>query len=123
MEDLSMFQRPMSVALEYEKPETYGTVLIYPLDRLVECGSVDGIIISNFIQYNRYDCGTFVMKRMEEQLQEFMNEIISEILLSKSNKLIGKAIPGVIDATIHKPSAALQSPYVQVTTEELNKLK
>ncbi|MED6147353.1 hypothetical protein PIB30_043333 [Stylosanthes scabra] len=39
MEDLSMFQRPRSVALEYEKPGTYGTVLIYPLDRLVECGS------------------------------------------------------------------------------------
>ncbi|MED6187613.1 hypothetical protein PIB30_078072 [Stylosanthes scabra] len=35
MEDLSMFQRPRSVALEYEKPGTYGTVLIYPLDRLI----------------------------------------------------------------------------------------
>ncbi|MED6130495.1 hypothetical protein PIB30_001582 [Stylosanthes scabra] len=34
MEVLSMFQRPRSVALEYEKPGTYGTVLIYPLDRL-----------------------------------------------------------------------------------------
>ncbi|MED6146989.1 hypothetical protein PIB30_039846 [Stylosanthes scabra] len=34
-----MFQRPRSVALEYEKPRTYGMVLIYPLDRLVECGS------------------------------------------------------------------------------------
>ncbi|MED6219637.1 hypothetical protein PIB30_037610 [Stylosanthes scabra] len=33
-----MFQRPRSIALEYEKPGTYGTVLIYPLDRLVECG-------------------------------------------------------------------------------------
>ncbi|MED6170953.1 hypothetical protein PIB30_036116 [Stylosanthes scabra] len=39
MEDLSMFQRPRTVALEYEKPETYGTVLTYPLYRLVECGS------------------------------------------------------------------------------------
>ncbi|MED6109613.1 hypothetical protein PIB30_035310 [Stylosanthes scabra] len=37
MEDLSMFQRPKIVALEDEKPGTYGTVLIYPLDRLVEC--------------------------------------------------------------------------------------
>ncbi|MED6204861.1 hypothetical protein PIB30_012632 [Stylosanthes scabra] len=36
MEVLSMFQRPKSVALEYEKPGTYGTGLIYPLDRLVE---------------------------------------------------------------------------------------
>ncbi|MED6137030.1 hypothetical protein PIB30_061186 [Stylosanthes scabra] len=44
MEVLSMFQRPRSVALEYEKPGTYGTVLIYPLDRLVECGSaVDSV--------------------------------------------------------------------------------
>ncbi|MED6147609.1 hypothetical protein PIB30_045377 [Stylosanthes scabra] len=34
MEDLSMFQRHRSVALEYEKPETYGMVLTYPLDRL-----------------------------------------------------------------------------------------
>ncbi|MED6170252.1 hypothetical protein PIB30_028984 [Stylosanthes scabra] len=39
MEDLSMFQRPRFVALEYEKSRTYGTVLIYPLYRLVECGS------------------------------------------------------------------------------------
>ncbi|MED6123911.1 hypothetical protein PIB30_054097 [Stylosanthes scabra] len=34
MEVLSMFQRPRPVALEYEKPGTYRTVLIYPLDRL-----------------------------------------------------------------------------------------
>ncbi|MED6192743.1 hypothetical protein PIB30_012913 [Stylosanthes scabra] len=40
MEVLSMFQRPRSVALEYEKPGTYGTGLIYPLYRLVECGFV-----------------------------------------------------------------------------------
>ncbi|MED6225277.1 hypothetical protein PIB30_092165 [Stylosanthes scabra] len=26
MEDLSMFQRPRTIALEYEKPETYGRV-------------------------------------------------------------------------------------------------
>ncbi|MED6139849.1 hypothetical protein PIB30_087822 [Stylosanthes scabra] len=41
MEDLSMFQRPRTVALEYEKPGTYGMVSIYPLYRLVECGSAD----------------------------------------------------------------------------------
>ncbi|MED6109097.1 hypothetical protein PIB30_030431 [Stylosanthes scabra] len=35
MEDLSMFQRPKTVALEDENPGTYGTVLIYPLNRLV----------------------------------------------------------------------------------------
>ncbi|MED6137061.1 hypothetical protein PIB30_061401 [Stylosanthes scabra] len=40
MDVLSMFQRPRSVALEYEKPVTYGTGLIYPLDCLVECGFI-----------------------------------------------------------------------------------
>ncbi|MED6121892.1 hypothetical protein PIB30_034424 [Stylosanthes scabra] len=93
-------------------------------------------------QPNPFDCGTFVMKWMEvldptkldanekyniedwttEKLQEFRNELISEIILSKSNKLIEDAIQGAMEKTIHKPSAALQSPYVQVTTEELKKL-
>ncbi|MED6172947.1 hypothetical protein PIB30_054635 [Stylosanthes scabra] len=57
-----------------------------------------------------------------EKLQEFRNEIVSEIILIKSNKPIEGAIQGAIETTIHKPSAALQSPYVQVTTEELKKL-
>ncbi|MED6134423.1 hypothetical protein PIB30_036923 [Stylosanthes scabra] len=39
MEDLSMFQRPRTVALEDENPETYGTTLIYPLNRLVSVAS------------------------------------------------------------------------------------
>ncbi|MED6219854.1 hypothetical protein PIB30_039603 [Stylosanthes scabra] len=39
MDDLSMFQRPRTVALEDEKPGTYGMVSIYPLHRLVKCGS------------------------------------------------------------------------------------
>ncbi|MED6164190.1 hypothetical protein PIB30_087301, partial [Stylosanthes scabra] len=93
-------------------------------------------------QPNPFDCGTFVMKWMEvldptklaankkydiedwttEKLEEFRNEIISAIILSKSNKLIEGAIQGAMETTIHKPSAALQSPYVQVTTEELKKL-
>ncbi|MED6196271.1 hypothetical protein PIB30_045920 [Stylosanthes scabra] len=93
-------------------------------------------------QPNPFDCGTFVMKWMEvldptkldankkydiedwttEKLQEFRNEIVSEIILSKSNKLIEGAIQGAMEMTIHKPSTALQSPYVQVTTEELEKL-
>ncbi|MED6192741.1 hypothetical protein PIB30_012911 [Stylosanthes scabra] len=33
-----MFQRPRSIALEYEKPGSYGTGLIYLVDCLVECG-------------------------------------------------------------------------------------
>ncbi|MED6185781.1 hypothetical protein PIB30_060392 [Stylosanthes scabra] len=93
-------------------------------------------------QPNPFDCETFVMKWMEvldptklaankkydiedwttEKLEEFRNEIISAIILSKSNKLIKGAIQGAMETTIHKPSAALQSPYVQVTTEELKKL-
>ncbi|MED6202542.1 hypothetical protein PIB30_106649 [Stylosanthes scabra] len=57
-----------------------------------------------------------------DKLEEFRNEIISAIILSKSNKLIEGAIQGAMERTIHKPSAALQSPYVQGTTEELKKL-
>ncbi|MED6113905.1 hypothetical protein PIB30_075204 [Stylosanthes scabra] len=39
MEDLSMFQRPRTVALEDENPGTYGMVLIYPHNRLVSVAS------------------------------------------------------------------------------------
>ncbi|MED6182454.1 hypothetical protein PIB30_028445 [Stylosanthes scabra] len=49
MEDLSMFQRPRTVALEYEKPETYRTVLIYPLNRLVECGFVGNMAVNPWV--------------------------------------------------------------------------
>ncbi|MED6172843.1 hypothetical protein PIB30_053729 [Stylosanthes scabra] len=49
MKDLSMFQRPRTVALEDEKPETYGTVLIYPLNRLVECGFVSNTAINPWV--------------------------------------------------------------------------
>ncbi|MED6143832.1 hypothetical protein PIB30_009643 [Stylosanthes scabra] len=49
MEDLSMFQRPRTVALEDENPGTYGTVLIYPLNRLVECGFVDDTAVNPWV--------------------------------------------------------------------------
>ncbi|MED6225767.1 hypothetical protein PIB30_096910 [Stylosanthes scabra] len=49
MEDLSMFQRPRTVALKYEKPGTYGTVLIYPLNRLVECGFVGNTAVNPWV--------------------------------------------------------------------------
>ncbi|MED6129331.1 hypothetical protein PIB30_106900, partial [Stylosanthes scabra] len=62
------------------------------------------------------------MSETQDKLEEFRNEIISAIILNKSNKLIEGAIQGAMETTIHKPSAALQSPYVQVTTEELKKL-
>ncbi|MED6125999.1 hypothetical protein PIB30_074093 [Stylosanthes scabra] len=49
MEDLSMFQRPRTVALEHENPGTYGTVLIYPLNRLVECGFVGDTAVNPWV--------------------------------------------------------------------------
>ncbi|MED6174920.1 hypothetical protein PIB30_073438 [Stylosanthes scabra] len=49
MEDLSMFQRPRTVAMEYEKPGTYGTLLIYPLNRLVECGFVGNTAVNPLV--------------------------------------------------------------------------
>ncbi|MED6169533.1 hypothetical protein PIB30_022160 [Stylosanthes scabra] len=57
MEDLCMFQRPRTVALEYEKPRTYGTVLIYPLYRLVECGSAGALtqIIVHTLKSENFD--------------------------------------------------------------------
>ncbi|MED6196640.1 hypothetical protein PIB30_049331 [Stylosanthes scabra] len=49
MEDLSMFQTPRTVALEDENPGTYGTVLIYPLNRLVTVASwVTRLLILGF---------------------------------------------------------------------------
>ncbi|MED6134940.1 hypothetical protein PIB30_041670 [Stylosanthes scabra] len=49
MEDLSMFQRPRTVALEDENPGTYGTVLIYPVNRLVECGFVGDAAVNPWV--------------------------------------------------------------------------
>ncbi|MED6197076.1 hypothetical protein PIB30_053355 [Stylosanthes scabra] len=49
MEDLSMFQRPRTVAREYEKPGTYETVLIYPLNRLVECGFMGNMAVNPWV--------------------------------------------------------------------------
>ncbi|MED6211142.1 hypothetical protein PIB30_070795 [Stylosanthes scabra] len=49
MEDLSMFQRLRTVALEDENPGTYGTVLIYPLNRLVECGFVGNTAVNPWV--------------------------------------------------------------------------
>ncbi|MED6120351.1 hypothetical protein PIB30_020031 [Stylosanthes scabra] len=59
MEDLSMFQRPRIVALEYEKPETYGTVLIYPLNRLVECGFAGYMSVNPWVDVMRMHLGLF----------------------------------------------------------------
>ncbi|MED6202079.1 hypothetical protein PIB30_101775 [Stylosanthes scabra] len=49
MEDLSMFQRPRTVALEDEKPRTYRTVLIYPFNRLVEYGFVGDTAVNPWV--------------------------------------------------------------------------
>ncbi|MED6175658.1 hypothetical protein PIB30_080517 [Stylosanthes scabra] len=44
-----MFQGRRTFALEYEKPGTYGTVLIYPLNRLVECGFVGNTAVNPWV--------------------------------------------------------------------------
>ncbi|MED6177546.1 hypothetical protein PIB30_099093 [Stylosanthes scabra] len=49
MEDLSMFQRPRIIALEDENPGTYRTVLIYPLNRLVERGFVGDTAVNPWV--------------------------------------------------------------------------
>ncbi|MED6183250.1 hypothetical protein PIB30_036236 [Stylosanthes scabra] len=49
MEDLSMFQRPRTVALEDENPGTYGMALIYPLNRLVECGFMSDTAVNPWV--------------------------------------------------------------------------
>ncbi|MED6220280.1 hypothetical protein PIB30_043384 [Stylosanthes scabra] len=49
MEDLSMFQRPRTVVLEYEKLGTYETELIYPLNRLVECGFMGNMAVNPWV--------------------------------------------------------------------------
>ncbi|MED6136006.1 hypothetical protein PIB30_051925 [Stylosanthes scabra] len=76
---------------------------------------------------NLFDCGTFVMKWIEviepaqtdptkpypidawsmEDLQKFRKEMIWQIILSKENLYVLKAIDGPISTTIHRPSAAL----------------
>ncbi|MED6161938.1 hypothetical protein PIB30_065578 [Stylosanthes scabra] len=59
------------------------------------------------------------INKFAEELQKFRKEIIWQIILSKENLYIQKAIDGAISTTIHRPSAVLQSPYVQVSTEDL----
>ncbi|MED6152266.1 hypothetical protein PIB30_090277 [Stylosanthes scabra] len=49
MKDLSMFQRPRTVVLEVENPGTYGTMLIYPLNRLVECDFVGDTAVNPWV--------------------------------------------------------------------------
>ncbi|MED6212258.1 hypothetical protein PIB30_081557 [Stylosanthes scabra] len=50
MEDLSMFQRPRTIAMEDENPGIYGTVLIYPLNLLVECGFVGDTAVNPWMR-------------------------------------------------------------------------
>ncbi|MED6216795.1 hypothetical protein PIB30_011120 [Stylosanthes scabra] len=49
MEDLSMFERPRTVALEDENPGTSGMVLFYPLNRLVEYGFVGDTAVNPWV--------------------------------------------------------------------------
>ncbi|MED6163340.1 hypothetical protein PIB30_078921 [Stylosanthes scabra] len=97
--------------------------------------------IEIYQQPNEYDCGTFVMKWMEvldptkldaknpypidswttEDLQRFRKEMIWQMMLSNKNLYIDKAIEGAKSIRIQKPSAALQNPFLQVSTEDLKR--
>ncbi|MED6110834.1 hypothetical protein PIB30_046524 [Stylosanthes scabra] len=90
-------------------------------------------------QPNEYDCDTFVMKWMEvldptkldaknpypidawtiDDLQRFRKEMIWRMILSNKNLYIDKAIEGENSIRIQKTSAALQSLFIQVSTEDL----
>ncbi|MED6189964.1 hypothetical protein PIB30_101149 [Stylosanthes scabra] len=90
-------------------------------------------------QPNPYDCGVYVMKWMELLDAATLSgcyaykvryslenggkrEIVSRLILSKENTLRVDAISQVNKMGRQtKPSAALQSPYVQVSTAELEK--
>ncbi|MED6207276.1 hypothetical protein PIB30_034277 [Stylosanthes scabra] len=65
MEDLSMFQRLRTVALEDENPGSYGTVLTYPLNRLVERGFVGDTAINPWV-----DLGPLLWKMRTLRLME-----------------------------------------------------
>ncbi|MED6160109.1 hypothetical protein PIB30_048289 [Stylosanthes scabra] len=71
MEDLSMLQGPRTVALEYEKPRTYETVLIYPLNRLVECGFVGNTAVNPWVGIV---CRRQAFARESESLMRFCRE-------------------------------------------------
>ncbi|MED6210121.1 hypothetical protein PIB30_061117 [Stylosanthes scabra] len=86
-------------------------------------------------QPNAYDCGTFVMKWMEILDPTKLDAHSRRTSKGSETTSYGKSYSphktctykrpyrgGAIETTIHKPSAALRSPYVQVNTDELKKL-
>ncbi|MED6139484.1 hypothetical protein PIB30_084307 [Stylosanthes scabra] len=87
-------------------------------------------------QPNPTNCGVYVMKWMElldaatlsscyeykDKLDGFRREIVSKLILSKENTLRVEAISQENKMGRQtKPFAALQSPYVQVSTADLEK--
>ncbi|MED6122675.1 hypothetical protein PIB30_042006 [Stylosanthes scabra] len=90
-------------------------------------------------QPNDFDCAVFVMKWMElinpiilagcctyniEQwtepmLEEFRKKLVVKIIMSKENSLRADAIKGAQNTQVMRPSAALRSPYVQMSTPDL----
>ncbi|MED6124175.1 hypothetical protein PIB30_056637 [Stylosanthes scabra] len=90
-------------------------------------------------QPNDFDCAVFVMKWMElidptilascctyniEQwtepmLEEFRKKLVVKIIMSKENSLRADAIKGAQNTRLTRPSAALRSPYVQMSTPDL----
>ncbi|MED6216861.1 hypothetical protein PIB30_012030 [Stylosanthes scabra] len=85
MEDLSMFQRPRTVALEDEKPGTYGTLLIYPLNRLVECGFVGDTAVNPWVGIV---CRRQAFARESESLMSLV--LVHNIIYSDSPTTISK---------------------------------
>ncbi|MED6140748.1 hypothetical protein PIB30_096409 [Stylosanthes scabra] len=85
-------------------------------------------------QISWYDCGTFVIKWMEVLDPTKLDAHSRRISNGSETTSYGKSYSphktctykrpyrGAIETTIHKPSAALRSPYVQVNTDELKKL-
>ncbi|MED6127564.1 hypothetical protein PIB30_089199 [Stylosanthes scabra] len=88
-------------------------------------------------QPNPADCGVYVMKWMElieDQVDQFRKDIVAKLVMSKENTLNVEAIKQASNMTLEaitearekmgrkpKPSAALKSPFVQVSTAELEK--
>ncbi|MED6161343.1 hypothetical protein PIB30_059831 [Stylosanthes scabra] len=88
-------------------------------------------------QQNPTDCGVYVMKWMqliEDQLDQFRKDIVEKVIMSMENTLNVEAIKQASNMTLEAitesrermgrkptPSATLKSPFVQVSTAELEK--
>ncbi|MED6146350.1 hypothetical protein PIB30_033652 [Stylosanthes scabra] len=99
MEDLSMFQRPRTVALEDENPRTYGTVLIYPLNRLVECGFVGDTAVNPWVgifcsrQGFARESESLMREKVRRRVHGWKGRLLSTAGKHVVIKAVGEAIP------------------------------